>query len=125
MNGQSIKNKSGGQGRRKSTADKANGSPRAKKQTPALDGAFEHLPEGVIRLDRRGRIRHMNAAAISLLGEAEAGWTLEDWPEKFGLYLEESEARFPAEKLPPLQALRGEVALAHFLALRASFDISS
>jgi PAS domain-containing protein len=50
----------------------------------------------------------MNKAARSLLGEPDPHLKLEEWPQRFGLYLDDGVMPFPGQKLPLIRALRGE-----------------
>lgn len=69
---------------------------------------FDALPLAVVSVDWKGQIQYMNRIAKSILGEPEGSFGLEDWPQKFGMYLDDGLIPYPAEKLPVMRALRGE-----------------
>lgn len=71
---------------------------------------FDAIPLAVISVDWKGHIQYMNRAAKSMLGESGEALELEDWPQRFGLYLDDGLIPYPAEKLPLMRALRGEAA---------------
>jgi PAS domain S-box-containing protein len=52
----------------------------------------------------------MNKSARSLLGEPDESLRLEEWPQRFGLYLTDGLTLYPAENLPMARALQGQVA---------------
>ncbi len=70
---------------------------------------FDAIPLAIISVDYRGQIQYMNRAAKSMLGEPDRRLKLEDWPERFGLYLDDGLMPYPAERMPLVRALRGEV----------------
>ncbi|RPI94820.1 MAG: PAS domain S-box protein [Chloroflexi bacterium] len=70
---------------------------------------FDAIPLAVISVDWQGQIQYMNKAAKSMLGEPDGLRSLEEWPQRFGLYLDDGLIPYPAEKLPLVRALRGEV----------------
>ena len=77
-------------------------------QTVASQKVFDAIPLAIVSVDWNGQIQYMNRAAKSLLGEPEQLLKLEEWPQKFGLYLDDGIVPFPAQQLPLLRALRGE-----------------
>src|SRR5215211_90342 len=100
-------------------SDKSNQKKRTatttKYQSLPVDGrsvvsqkVFDAIPLAIVSVDWNGQIQYMNRAAKSLLGEPEQLLKLEEWPQKFGLYLDDGMVLFPAQQLPLLRALRGE-----------------
>ncbi|HEX6036160.1 MAG TPA: PAS domain S-box protein, partial [Anaerolineales bacterium] len=77
-------------------------------QTIASQKVFDALPLAIVSVDWNGHIQYMNRAAKSLLGEPDGYFKLEEWPQKFGLYLDDGVVLFPEQQLPLLRALRGE-----------------
>jgi PAS domain S-box-containing protein len=77
-------------------------------QTIASQKIFEAIPLAIVSVDWQGQIQYMNRAAKSLLGEPEENLKLENWPQRFGLYLDDGMVPFPEQKLPLLRALQGE-----------------
>src|SRR6266496_5024764 len=69
---------------------------------------FDAIPLAIISVNWQGQIQYMNRAAQSLLGEPPSDLRLEEWPEKFGFYLDDGVMPYPAEKLPVVRVLRGE-----------------
>jgi len=83
-----------------------NDSRSALNQT--IQHQFDTLPIAIIILDLKGRIQFMNRAAEDLLGKPNKNLKLEDWPQKFGFYLEDGKSLYPGENLLMARALRGE-----------------
>jgi PAS domain S-box-containing protein len=77
-------------------------------QTIASQRVFDALPLAIVSVDWNGHIQYMNRAAKSMLGEPDPQIKLEEWPQKFGLYLDDGVMLFPNAKLPPMRALHGE-----------------
>ncbi|HSA99563.1 MAG TPA: PAS domain S-box protein [Anaerolineales bacterium] len=69
---------------------------------------FDAIPLAIVSVDWKGEIQYMNKVARSMLGEPAGPLQLEDWPRRFGLYLDDGSMPYPADKLPPVRALRGE-----------------
>src|SRR5258706_2039777 len=69
---------------------------------------FDMLPIAIILVDVKGRIHFMNRSAENLLGKPTKNLKLEDWPQKFGLYLDDGKMLYPGEKLLLARALKGE-----------------
>ena len=70
---------------------------------------FDAIPLAIVSVDWKGQIQYMNKAARSMLGEPGELLKPEDWPQRFGLYLDDGLIPYPADKLPLVRALRGEV----------------
>ena len=109
MEEKSVMTKSGKVDKKKRTTtttkyQRANVDP----QTIASQKLFDALPLAIISVDWKGQIQYMNRAAKSLLGEPDEQLKLEEWPEKFGLFLDDGMVPFPEQKLPIIRALRGE-----------------
>jgi PAS domain S-box-containing protein len=77
-------------------------------QTIVSEKVFDAIPLAIISVDWNGQIQYMNRAAKSLLGEPNSHLKLEEWPQQFGLYLDDGTVPFPGQQLPLLRALRGE-----------------
>ena len=69
---------------------------------------FDAIPLAIVSVDWKGQIQYMNRAAKSMLGEPDKNLKLEEWPQKFGFYLDDGMMPYPVEKLPLTRALRGE-----------------
>jgi PAS domain S-box-containing protein len=101
--------KSGKVNQKKQTTTTKYQPAQADPQTTASQKLFDAIPIAIVSVDWNGQIQYMNRAAKSLLGEPEEKIKLEEWPQRFGLYLDDGMVRFPEQKLPILRALRGEV----------------
>ncbi len=71
---------------------------------------FDAIPLAIVSVDWKGQIQYMNKTAESMLGKPDQSLKLEEWPQSFGLYLDDGSIPYPAEKLPLVRALRGEAA---------------
>lgn len=69
---------------------------------------FDALPLAIVSVDWQGKIQYMNKAARSMLGKPAEPLRPEDWPQRFGLYLDDGLMPYPADRLPLVRALRGE-----------------
>ncbi len=77
-------------------------------QAIASQKVFDAIPLAIVSVDWKGHIQYLNKAAKPLLGEPDPQLKLEDWPEHFGLYLDDGVIPFPEQQLPLRRALRGE-----------------
>src|SRR5687768_400216 len=92
----------------KSTVVTARSQPtRVDPPSSQLQSIFEHVPEAVIFTDRDGRIQNMNTVAKFLLGETDEIFGLDEWPQKFGLYLDDATTYYPGDKMPMVRSLLG------------------
>lgn len=73
-------------------------------------------------MDQHGAIQYLNPTAAALLGETDGFVRPEDWPQRFGLYLEDGSRYFPGDKMPPVRALQGENVQAQEMILRRAGD---
>lgn len=103
----SVMTKSGKSNQKKQTTTNYQPLP-INSPTVASQKIFDAIPLALVSVDWNGQIQYMNRAARSLLGEPEPHLKLEEWPQKFGLYLDDGMVPFPGQKLPLLRALRGE-----------------
>jgi len=69
---------------------------------------LDTLPIAIILVDVKGHIQFMNRSAKDLLGKPNQNLNLEDWPQKFGFYLEDGKSLYPGENLLLARALQGE-----------------
>ena len=67
------------------------------------------IGEGVIVINGQQEIMLFNKKAEELLGSGPGNLPLNRWPEEFGIFEPESQLLFPAETLPLLRSLAGEV----------------
>ena len=108
MEEKSVMTKSGKVNQKKQTTTTKYQPTQIDPQTMASQKLFDAIPLAIVSVDWNGRIQYMNKAARSLLGEPDKNLKLEQWPEKFGLFLDDGNIPFPEQKLPILRALRGE-----------------
>jgi PAS domain S-box-containing protein len=87
---------------------KKNNSHTISIQPEQLQKLFDALPTAIVLVDVKGRIQFMNQAAYDLLGKPPKSLKLEDWPQKFGLYLDDGRTLYPGKKLLIARALQGE-----------------
>jgi PAS domain S-box-containing protein len=107
MEEKSVMTKSGKVSRKKQTTTEYQLA-HIDPQVLASQKLFDAIPLAVVSVDWEGYIQLMNKSAKSLLGESSERFRLEEWPQKFGLFLNDGILPFPASKLPVLRALRGE-----------------
>jgi PAS domain S-box-containing protein len=92
------------------------------KDSTASEKISEALPLGVISVDALGKIQYMNRFARSLFGEPDQALTLEQWPQRFGLYPKDATVPYPGDKFPLARALCGESVEAEEMILRKDAD---
>jgi PAS domain S-box-containing protein len=84
-----------------------------RKQTDIQRTIFACMSEDVIVADAQGKILVMNRAAQQTLGvslaDAATDAPVIDWSQLAPIYLPDQQTPFPAEHLPLVRALRGEV----------------
>ena len=107
MEEKSVMTKSGKVSRKKQTTTEYQLA-HIDPQVLASQKLFDAFPLAIISVDWEGYIQYMNKAAQSRFGEPSERFKLEDWPQKFGLFLDDGILPFPAPKLPVIRALRGE-----------------
>jgi PAS domain S-box-containing protein len=108
MEEKSVMAKSGKVNQKKQTTTTKYQPAQVDPQTVASQKLFDAIPLAIVSVDWNGQIQYMNGAAKSLLGDPDKKIKLGEWPERFGLYLDDGMVRFPEQKLPILRALRGE-----------------
>ena len=109
MEEKSILKKSGQSIRKKRTIDKKRSkSVLAHKQTAQLQKVLDAFPVAIVLVDLNGNIQYMDKTAKTLLGEPDQLLKLEDWPQAFGLYLDDGMVPYPGQNLSLLRALKGE-----------------
>jgi PAS domain S-box len=126
MEEKSVMAKSGKVNQKKTITTTKYQSAPVDPQTVASQKLFDAIPLAIVSVDWNGQIQYMNRAAKSMLGEPDKKIKLEEWSQRFGLYLDDGMVRFPEQKLPILRALRGEaVADAEEIVLRKEGDQSN
>src|SRR5689334_126972 len=107
MEEKSVMTKSGKVNKKKQTTTEYQLTP-TDPQIIASQKLFDAIPLAVVSVDWNGHIQYMNKAAKSMLGEPDGHFKLEEWPQRFGLYLDDGIVPFPEQKLPVIRALRGD-----------------
>jgi PAS domain S-box-containing protein len=97
-------------------------SARVDKQVAQFQNIFDNIPIAIITTDWRGHIKYINRAAKQLLGEAGKAIKPEEWPQQFGLYLDDGLMLYPGHKLPLVRALQGETVQTEDVILRKNGD---
>ncbi|MGE0683836.1 MAG: PAS domain S-box protein [Candidatus Binatia bacterium] len=83
-----------------------------RQQTTLMQSILECMSEDVVVADAQGQILLMNQAAQHTLGISPVDAPKappEDWPQLTQIYLPDQQTLFPAEQLPLVRAMRGEV----------------
>jgi PAS domain S-box-containing protein len=78
-------------------------------QTQELQTVLESMTEGLATVDAEGKFVIWNAAAAKLLGLGATTLPAPAWPGHYGFFMNDTVTPFPAEQMPVLRALRGEV----------------
>jgi PAS domain S-box-containing protein len=78
-------------------------------QTQELQTVLESMTEGLATVNAEGRFVIWNAAAAKLLGLGATTLPAPAWPGHYGFFMNDTVTPFPAEQMPVLRALRGEV----------------
>src|SRR5689334_19051161 len=100
MEEKSVMTKSGKENQKKRTTSTKYQPAQVDSQTMASQRLFDAIPLAIVSVDWKGQIQYMNKAAKSLLGEPDQKIKLEEWPRRFGLYLDDGVVSFPEQKLP-------------------------
>lgn len=75
-----------------------------------LEMLFDRNPDGVIHADAQGNLVFNTAAqALLSLDRAPADGPIEEWSQKYGVFLSDGKTQHPSETLPLVRALHGEV----------------
>ena len=78
-----------------------------REQAAVLQSVFEHMADGVVVADEKGKFLFQNRVAHRLLGEA-MDRAPSEWTEAYGVFLPDEKTPFPWTELPLARALRGE-----------------
>jgi len=114
-----ITNSLGRSNLNESTVETANNqSTNVSRQSAQLQNIFDNIPEAIVFINREGRIQNMNRGAKFLLGEPDEFFELEEWPQKFGFYLDDAITHYPGHKMPLVRALQGETVQGEEMILR-------
>ena len=78
-------------------------------QTQKLQSVLESMTEGLAAVDAEGKFVIWNAGAAKLLGLGATALPAHAWAGHDGLFMNDTVTPFPADQMPVLRALRGEV----------------
>jgi PAS domain S-box-containing protein len=79
------------------------------KQAAQLQKALDAFPVAIVLVDLNGKIQFMDKMAKTFFGEPDSTLKLEDWPQTFGLYLDDGIVPYPGQKLNLFRVLQGEI----------------
>lgn len=79
------------------------------QQRGILHSILDSMSDGVAVADEHGRMVLFNRAAERILGLTATGSTPEDWTGQYGCFLPDTVTPFPAESMPLVRSLRGEM----------------
>jgi diguanylate cyclase (GGDEF)-like protein/PAS domain S-box-containing protein len=74
-----------------------------------LSALLNNLSEGIVACDKHGTVTVFNKASNELHGLPAEAPAPEQWAEHYELFLADGRTRLPAEQVPLLRALRGEM----------------
>jgi PAS domain S-box-containing protein len=78
-------------------------------QTLMLQSVLDSMTEGLAAADEEGKFVIWNTAAEKILGMGASDLPSQQWTEHYGLFLNDTVTPFPADQLPVVRAVRGEV----------------
>ncbi len=79
----------------------------ASEQARVLHATLNAIADGVAVANVEGRITHLNPAGEWLLASGP-GLEVEQWSERYGVFLQDRVTPFPAQQIPLARSLRGE-----------------
>jgi len=80
-----------------------------KTQTQLMQTIFENMDEGLAVSDAEGRLLLFNRSAERIIGMGAVESGPDKWSEIYGAFYPDRETRIPADQLPLVRALRGEI----------------
>ena len=80
-----------------------------RRQTQLMQTVFDNMEEGVVIADVEGNFLLANRRREEIIGMKLVASQPTDWSSRFGAFLTDRETRFPADELPIVRAMRGEV----------------
>jgi PAS domain S-box-containing protein len=78
-------------------------------QTELFQLVLNHLGDGVSVVDTEARLLVLNPAAERMFGRGITATAPDEWPATYGLWLPDQVTPLPAERLPLVRSLQGEV----------------
>jgi len=95
--------------RKHAEADLKQAKEAAEATSRVLDSILKNLADGVVVADEKGRFLHFNAVAEQLLGVGATESRVDEWSDKYGVFLPDGVTPHPPHDLPLARAMRGEV----------------
>ena len=77
-------------------------------QRRTMQTIFDSISDGVIVADRGGRVTMLNPSAEGIFGRKPSPPPIEQWPLRYGCYLEDGVTLMTVDQLPLVRAIRGE-----------------
>ena len=77
-------------------------------QRQLLEVVFNHMSDGVVVADAKGRYIMYNQTAEQMTNQQLDPMDIKDAPERFGFFFPDEKTTFPADQLPLARALHGE-----------------
>lgn len=108
-----------------SAGDGENQVPLLKNRIAQLETIFDNIPEAVIVTDREGKLVHFNQVAKAYFELKHSDVQPEEWPEKFGFFLDDEKTHYPGKHMPLVRALHGETVQAEEMILHPKNEQSS
>jgi PAS domain S-box-containing protein len=73
-----------------------------------LDSILRNIADGVVVADENGKFLHFNAVAERMIGVGATDTGVEEWTERYGVFLPDGVTPCPTTELPLARAMRGE-----------------
>ena len=96
-----------------------------KNRIAQLETIFDNIPEAVIVTDREGKLVHFNQVANAYFELKHGDIQPEEWPERFGFFLDDEKTYYPGKHMPLVRALQGETVQAEEMILHPKDEQSS
>jgi len=94
--------------RKHAEADLKQAKNAAEATSRVLDSILKNLADGVVVADEKGRFLHFNAVAEHILGVGAVEGGVEQWSDRYGVFLPDGVTPHPPHDLPLARAMRGE-----------------
>ncbi|MCE9556950.1 MAG: PAS domain S-box protein [Planctomycetes bacterium] len=91
------------------TKELAQSARQLEEQSGMLRSILDSMSDGVSVADTEGRFILFNPAGERIIGLGATDSLPDDWANRYGLFLPDGSGLYPAEELPLVRAMRGEV----------------
>lgn len=92
------------------------------KQSIELQDIVDKIPDAIILVDIKGKVRHLNTKAHSIFGSLKDVSDPTTWPEEIGLYMDDGATTYPEQRLPVQLALQGQAVEGEEMILRRTSE---